>query len=292
MSDSIVETEEIYDDYVKYYNDAGNTISDHISILAELSIIEQTVKDHGVELEEMLKGAYEYLKLGLESIPEELELIPEGIIHEKYAKFNNELLEIKLATEIKDFKSSNHGAIGTTFTSDDLTSLKAKIDELFEGYEIEKAEIIGAIRTVEGLLVKYRQALNHKMALWPLNMKIIYDYYPPELSFYKELTEDEKSKIRSNGKKLGAPLSKEVPQDEVEEIVINLLEKYERGERVETNRDGRKMMYQVIHDGKREGKANVNQILKYFEVEHPNLLNITNRQFRERIKKAIPKDMK
>jgi len=278
MSDSITETDKVYDDYVKYYNDSGKTIGGRISVLAEFLIIEQTVKDRTARLREPIKKAY----ISFKPI---LERITERISDKNYAEFDIELLEKKLTHEVKSFNSIAH-VVGNKFTLDDLTSLKSKLDELFDDYDMEKLEFKFAIDTIKEFLIKYRQTLNHASALWTLNLKIVDDYYPPKLHFYNELPEDEKSKLTSNGNNLGAPLREEVPQAEIEEIVINCT----------VDKKNKRFFHQK---GSNKGEPNINQIALHIAETNPNMVNgygnspdqgVAFKTIKRRVERALKND--
>lgn len=287
MSDSITETEKIYDDYVKYYNDSGRSIGDHIRVLSEFSEIENKVNNREEEITDKIQVTLSKIIFIVKDIPEKEKVEIDtklGIMTMKKAK----RMALKFLELPKNKSMEFYDLINISFINHTIVKLLE-----ITGSRDQELEIQLNIRHLEFLHPKLIHIRNHKSALLLLNRQIIDIHYPTQLRFYKELTDHEKSELRSNSKRVGAPQSEDVPQNKIEQIVKDLLKKYERGEKVETNSNGRKMMYQVIHDtGKREGKANINQIFKYFEVEHPNLLNISDRQFKERIKKAVPIDMK
>lgn len=119
---------------------------------------------------------------------------------------------------------------------------------------------------------------------------IINNNYPKTLKFDRN---KESRLLNRLNKKLGAPLKSEVPQSEVEKIVTQVLKETNDAGRLVITLNGEKKAFKIIHKtGKRNGLANVNQISKYFQDAHPDLINMSMRQFKERIIKALPYNMK
>lgn len=278
----------IFDDYANYYNDSGSSVKDHISVLAEFSSIGQALEHNANEMELSLEESFRTLYITIE-------LLSKGYTREEFSQLNLETI-LKGLEDLSNRKGTIIGSyLFNDVTFDDITSLNDQINSFVENYVVnpEELQVNQSISTIERILSKIKHVSTHMIAVGMLKYKIIEEYYPSELPIYSELSEDDKAKLRLNGNQVGAPLRKDVPQDKIEKIVRDLLEKHERGERIVFNNNGRKKMFQVIHDkGKKKGKANVNQIFKYFEHAHSNLLQISDRQFKERIKKAVPEGMK
>jgi hypothetical protein len=288
MNYSETDVEKIFNDYANYYNQSGSTIKDHISVLAEISSIGQALEHHTNDMERSLEKSFQTLHITLE-------LISKGYTREEFIQLNLE----SILERLEDLANQSGNIIGpylyNKITFEEIEDLNNQINNFIDNYVVnpDDLEIDLHIFAIERILSRIRHVATHMIALGMLNYKIIEEYYPSELPIYSELSEEEKTKLRINGNQVGAPLREDVPQDKVEKIVSDLLEKHERDERVVLSNDGKKMMFQIVHeDGRYKGKANVNQIFKYFEHAHPNLLVISDRQFKERIKKAVPEGMK
>lgn len=293
MDLSANDVEMIFDDYANYYNDSGSSVEDHISVLAEFSSIGQALELHGKEIDSSLKESFSVLYYAFEYIFNEY--LSKGFTREELTK-----VKIESIVEQLDEIVNKEGRLTSSFIKGEITEkeisiLIDKVRYFLKSYveNPENLDIDTDISTIERELRMLKQVTPHMAAIGLLKRIIINGYYPSPIPTFSELSEDDKAKLRLNGNQVGAPLREDVPQDEIEQIVRDLLKKSERGVRVEASRDGKKMMFQVVHDnGKRKGRANINQILKYFEFAHPNLLAISDRQFVKRIKKAVPEGMK
>ncbi len=184
MSDSVADREKMYDDYVKYYNAAGKTIKDHISVLAEFSKIEEKVKERTRELHEMLQEALISVIDLIKSISDEgidgkQELKKEVLNVLKFYEKNSEIHQLQI---------------------NDLIYLEEKINKLFEGLE-GKGQQLGIdllIHSMESIIPKLTQSQNHKTVFWFLNGKIIDEHYPIKIEVYNELDDQGKQEL-SNG---------------------------------------------------------------------------------------------
>ena len=274
--------ETIYDDYASFYNESCSSNADRIRIASELSTIHNKVKEREAELIAECQKVLTILFDLIKDIQRE-ELVGQNA--------KNRVLNCLLS----HFESNN---INSRLLHQSLNNIDYLINEIDKlSLEIDNNETDIKIAVSKGRLQMLQSTFvnnhNHEIALWRVTWKIISGLYPEKLPYFDELSEDERTELRSNDSRVGAPPNKNVPQDKVEQIVNDLLENSEGGVRVETSRDGKKMMFQVVHDkGKRKGRANINQIFKYFEFAHPNLLAISDRQFVKRIKKAVPEGMK
>src|SRR5690625_87132 len=113
---------------------------------------------------------------------------------------------------------------------------------------------------------------------------------PASLFMYDELEARAKSKMLDFGRRKlpGRPYLEEVPQDKIRDVVRVILENQIEGRIVENGK-----RYSVIHViGKKEGKGNVNQIYKYIAELHPELNGLSERAMKDRIKEALPDEMK
>src|SRR5699024_2396743 len=121
--------------------------------------------------------------------------------------------------------------------------------------------------------------------------------YQASLKKWDKLYENDRAEIEDGLKttnRHGRPYDEQTPQKDIKRIVHKLLDKFRNDEIITSNIDGQQRSYQIVHQNDRygrKGKANINQICKYFRAVHPDLINIENRWFKERIEKALPDDM-
>ncbi|HEX6983101.1 MAG TPA: hypothetical protein VF181_10100 [Balneolaceae bacterium] len=284
MEDSIRDTEAIYNDYVKYYNEAGDSKAHHIPLLAELSRIEETVKERVAELGEMLRESKTLVIENLESITKE------SLNEESEIKDWEEKTELR--DEIIDsLKFSIENAGIYTDLLADFKNLDKKVEDLYKGLDLDIQELGTSLLmlAIETTLPKFIQAKYHRTALWGLNGKIIDQNYPKELKYYKDLPEEEKPRLTSKESHLGvgAPIKDEAPQEKIEEIVQECIR----------DRKSKRFIHQ---SGPHEGKGNKVQIYEYIRTNYPNMVKgtgrdpekgLSKRQFFRRIKEALPDSM-
>jgi len=278
MDHAIRDTEAIYNDYVEYYNNAGNSKACHIPIFAELSQIEETLKAKVDELDSMLKEAEAIVIKNLESITKEY-------LNDQL-ELKNWGAKLKLRDEIMNsLKFSIDKAVIYTDLLTDFKNLTKNVENFFKGLDLDLLELGTSLSmlAIESILSKFIQAKYHHMALWGLNGKIIFENYPQELEYYNDLPEEDKARLNPKVSRFGAPLKEEAPQEIIEEIVQKCVK----------DKSNKRFIHQ---SGRYKGKANQKQIYEYIRSNFPEMVNgvgsnpkngITERQFIRRIKKAL-----
>jgi hypothetical protein len=163
---------------------------------------------------------------------------------------------------------------------DDIRDLIHKIYESVksEPYQSEGMDYIHmAYEAYEDLK---RIDLN-KSALKFISDRILDKGYPNRFKLLEEMTEAEQEKLHQEiEKKAGRKNKKSVPQKEIKAIVTNLIK----------DSESKRFIHQ---NGRWKGNANVNQIYKFIDENHSEFTNnLSLRQMKTRIKKALPNDMK
>lgn len=180
--------EDIYDEYVKYYNDAGKEKADHIPILSELSAIEKKAKERANKIREILN----------ESSVEAEESLGK-VIKEKADCTKDQIIELKKLKDRIMHSIDWHIQHPDYFSNREVehNNLKGKIEEFYEiaglDDQVSMAAFLFEIFTM--ILPKLKGAANHGNALWFLTGKIIDGNYPSQLDPYKDLDENEKREI-------------------------------------------------------------------------------------------------
>lgn len=279
---------EIYDQYVDYYNSAGKNINNHISVLSEFKNIKELASERVQEITTLLESLYEDLEEILEDKIENWN----GNVR-SFSESNQLLIELKgkiLSTIkhlIQDLKDSSK-EVDTEYVEGLLQQFFKKVNQ-----PNQLDSILFFLAFSRGVKPNYRVANNHFISLEKICNRIIENNFPSELKAYGNLSEDEKNDIKTQATKLGAPLREDVPQDKIENIIRSIFSNLKKGQVFKAKIKRKTRGYSIVHQGgNRDGQANINQIFKYFEAAHPDLINLTPRQFKKRIKKALPENMK
>lgn len=269
----------LYDQYITHYNKADNKIS----ILAELYTIQNAIEERRGWIDEESLSTFKYVFTPYRS-SENITEAKERLNSQQLEQLHHYEIGRTIMEQLKRHLVNRHPS------KEHLRELSDLIIKFFKirGEADESERYVHKIYRLAWSKTEKHRARNHSMALRMAIDRIIEYNYPTELSYWGNLSEEDKKEH----KKLGAPLNDDVSQSEVESIVNQLLEKHEDGKVIESQY-GEKKQYFIIHEnGKWGGRANINQIFKYFEDLYPELINISPRQFQERIKKALPEDMK
>lgn len=276
-----------YDRYVTYYNESKAPISSYAELLTIKAGLQQRLK----EIKEMIDLYIDDIEYYLNGIFESTLSPDETEAAEDFLESNHERL-IENIIEYIEWGVDNF--IHISHPDEFMNHSSNQIRKVCQAYS-QPGQAQKSIRVLQSIIwygKKYERAFYHLRGAQVVADKIIDKNYPPKLLDYRDLEDHEKEELLSN-KKAGAPMNTDVPQDEVEKIVTKLLHQYKRGQTILTNRNGQKRMYKIVHEsGKYEGNVNINQIFKYIETAHPELINISDRQFKKRIKKAVPEGMK
>ena len=277
---------EIYDDYVDYYNKAGDNKSDHISILAEFAIIEEKIQKSADFSSNKLSDVV------LDWRAECMDLF------RRYNQSNRQRAEMisELMREIESKIGSLRKYLINMDLKPELNKIATNFDNLLkemDGFENDQKRLY-AVKNFCDKICRYYLYENHKFAFEEIIAKILDKNYPSELKYFWNRDSRENNQINFeavNG--LGAPMREDVPQDKIESIVIRILLNNKKGQTIKADCRGETRSFSIVHrGGSRDGKANINQIYKYFEAAHPELINLSSRQFKERIKLAVPDKMK
>ena len=294
---------EIYNDYVDYYNEAGENGFEHISILSKLFILENNIVERLNSTEKELMDWLFYVKTHLDNNIDIYKKnngkdVEEILESKKEIESKLELFIVNITFYVNDFKLDNHEGEDELYefeveiirVATDLNSLLKRIPS--ESPYGDSPYFI--ISSFLDLICPYFVNTNHHVALRFIIDEILNEYYPYKLKYYFQFTASEKKQIeRYTAKGVGAPMREDVPQDKIESVVSEILVDAKNGETVKATFKGETRSFSIIHrGGTRDGKANINQILKYFEAAHPELINLSTRQFKERIKLALPDKMK
>ncbi|MFH5833865.1 hypothetical protein [Halalkalibaculum sp. DA384] len=279
--------QERYDRYVKYYNTSKNPIATY----AELLTVKEGLQKRLGELKEKVDLYIDDIEYFLGEI---FDSTPSSDVEdsaEDLLASNHRMLVENITGHIRwEVGNLNH-----IHSPDEFINFNSnQIAEIYRAYN-KYGQEGKALRALKSIIVygqRYEQAFYHLLGVKSITNRIIDENYPKNLVDYRGLEVQEKEEILG-AKRKGAPLRADVPQDEVEQIVTKLLHQYMLGQSIITNRNGQKRMFKIIHEsGKYEGNVNINQIFKYIETAHPELINISDRQFKKRIKKAVPEGMK
>ncbi|MEX2410264.1 MAG: hypothetical protein WD607_02640 [Candidatus Paceibacterota bacterium] len=280
MKSIYTQTAEIYDEYVKYYNNSGNSKGTRISIFSEFVTIEQNVIEFKTAKESVLHGAYEQLHHSLCYTPKQ-ELL------EKHPDINLGPFKVKLMDAIKAHELNSSGK-NHIFSFDDLNSLFINILRIYKGIKVRSGrELLETdIFELAEAINKVNHSQRHISALNQINYRILDEFYPTQLRFYKELSDHEKKEILDN-KSPGANPKKEVPQVKIEELVKECIK----------DKSSKRFIHQ---SGQQKGKANQSQIYEFIESNYPIMVKgvgadpdkgVVKRTIIRRIVKALPDDM-
>lgn len=260
--------QEQHDFFVRHYNKAKNKLS----AITELRTIQQAVEEYVTLKTVEFSQKFTYM-LNRLRVDEKMSWLPEEKKEEIRSQFVPYLY----------------------FESTKVLDAVEWLEITKEAYEVYYNTVQGAEGATEDMKVIAKnlqgvyRAMLKAVQIESIVGSAIRKDFPPKLSRFKDLSDEEQQKLTA---RVGAPLNQDVPQGKVESIVDNLFRDQESG-RVIVEVDGEKHAYQIIHqNGRWKGKANVNQIYKYFVTVHPDLDGLTDRQLKERIKKALPDDMK
>lgn len=279
MSDSIAKTEKVYDEYVKYYNKSGGSIGDHIPIFAEFSRIEETVKNRRNELNDAIQWF-------IESLFEAIKDISDKDFTVKHKKNAMELMQVRKEAlgDLKFYRENSHDI----YLKETIDLLKENVIKLAEGLENEgqKFKLFSFMAGAEGVFPIYLQSNNHRMALKFLNEKIIDEYYPSKLKFYRKLDDQEKRDLEATKNRGGRNLVNEVPQKKIQAIVHECT----------INKTNKRYFHQM---GKNKGAPNINQIALHVAETYPIMVNgygdspdqgVDIKTIKRRVKRALKND--
>ena len=294
---------EIYNDYVTYYNEAGENEFEHISTLSKLFVIKTNIQKRLHSTEKGLKGWLFYEKSHWDRITD--------LYKKNNGKDLEEILESKNKIESKiEFLIKNptfyvndvqlvhnEGEDEPLEFEDKLIRVATDLYNFLKKIAPEDPDRRSPYFIISNLLELFCTHFinaNHNTALRLIIDEISNKYYPYKLKYYFQLTSSEKQQINLKAEKgVGAPMREDVPQEEIESVVSKILADAKNGQTVKATFQGETRSFLIVHQGgSRDGKANINQIFKYFEAAHPELINLSSRQFKERIKLAVPDKMK
>lgn len=276
----------IYDQYVYYYNQAGKSINYHIPILAEFYNVQEVFSERVNELKQDFKELIDSLEEILDEKIEEKGGVKSNDTSQSLGERKNKLL-----SKLRFYIYYDHISSFEEVEEYIFNLLSIFYDQNEDDVEFKMIKIY--MNASKEKVLKFKSLQIHEVTLANLKRKIVDQYYPDQLDRYENLSEEGKNEITSKENRVGAPLSKDVPQEEIEKIVADLIVRHNQGEIIKVKFKRQKRAFSVIHEGGvRDGNANINQIFKYFETVHPDRIKISDRQFKERIKKALPENMK
>ncbi|HBQ58754.1 MAG TPA: hypothetical protein DD671_03795 [Balneolaceae bacterium] len=268
--------ETIYDDYTRFYNESCSSNADRIRIASELSTIHNKVKERDAELIAECQKVLTILFDLIKDIQRE-ELVGQNA--------KNRVLNCLLS----HFESNN---INSRLLHQSLNNIDYLINEIDKlSLEIDNNETDIKIAVSKGRLQMLQSSFvnnhNHEIALWRVTWKIISGLYPVKLPYFDELSEDEKTELRSNDSRVGAPPIEDVPQEKIEEIVRDCIK----------DKSNKRFIHQ---SGIQKGKANQSQIYEFIESNYPIMVKgkgaypdkgAVKRTIVRRIVKSLPDDM-
>lgn len=180
------EIDKYYNKYVRFYNNSNTTIQRRISTLAELTQIEIAVKNHEVELD---KKCQESLSMLIDLIKN----IPGKDLNEHLMKTKNFLI-----------KYLEHYDKNAWLYEYELNSMSYIVDQIYlliDGLNSNEYGIKIDVSRAPLIMLqpKLLRVQSHRTALKYVAGKIIDQDYPKNLPLIDELTDNEKSAMRSNG---------------------------------------------------------------------------------------------